>query len=113
MCKLNKSFYCLRQVPEQWHENFNTCLLENGFKCSECDKCLYFKNIDDLRVIICLYDDLLIFGSNLGVVEKIKMLLKSYFDMKDLGVANVILGMKISRLNDGISLDQTNYIENY
>ena len=65
VCKLNKSLYGLRQAPKQWHEKFDTCLLENGFKYSECDKYLYFKNINDLHVIICLYvDDLLIFGSN-------------------------------------------------
>ena len=31
--------------------------------------------------------------------------------MKDLGEANVILGMKISRTSNGIFLDQSHYIE--
>ncbi|XP_021714888.1 uncharacterized protein LOC110682853 [Chenopodium quinoa] len=33
------------------------------------------------------------------------------FDMKDLGEANVILGIKITRTENGVSLDQFHYIE--
>ena len=39
------------------------------------------------------------------------MLLNNNFDMKDLGEANVILGMKISRTSDAIFVDQSHYIE--
>ena len=39
------------------------------------------------------------------------MLLKSNFDMQDLGEANVIFGMKISRTSNGIFVDQSHYIK--
>ena len=39
------------------------------------------------------------------------MLLKSNFDMQDLGEANVIFGMKNSRTLNGIFVDQSHYIE--
>ena len=35
----------------------------------------------------------------------------SKFDMKDLGVADVILGIKISKTSDGLILSQSHYIE--
>ena len=38
-------------------------------------------------------------------------MLKSHFDMKDLGEANFILGMKITKTYDGIFLDQSHYVE--
>ena len=87
-------------------------MLSNGFKTNESDKCIYYKTFDDAHVIICLYvDDLLIFGPNMDIINAAKMLLKNNFDMKDLGEANVILGMKISRTSNGIFVDQSHYIE--
>ena len=71
-------------------------MIENGYKSNECDKC-------NLHVIISLYvDDMLIFGSNMHVINETKNMLKSHFDMKDLGEANFILRMKITKACDGI-----------
>ena len=54
---------------------------------------------------------MLIFGTYLEEVEKTKCFLSSKFSMKDMGEADVILGIKIIRNNDGISLSQSHYIE--
>ena len=63
-------------------------------------------------MIICLYvDDMLIFGTNSKEVEKTKCFLFFKFSMKDMGEADVILGIKIITNNDGISLSQSHYIE--
>nr|GFB36725.1 retrotransposon protein, putative, Ty1-copia subclass [Tanacetum cinerariifolium] len=49
-------------------------------------------------VIICLYvDDMLIFGTDQDQVNKIKEFLSSKFDIKDLGDAEMILGIRIKR----------------
>jgi hypothetical protein len=56
-------------------------------------------------------DDLLIFGSNLHVINETKNMLRSHFDMKDLGEANFMFGMKITKTCDEIYLDQSHYIE--
>ena len=94
--KLTKSLYGLKQAPKQWNENFDSCMIENCYKSNECDKCLYYKNCENSHVIISLYvDDLLIFGSNLYVINETKNILRIHFDMKDLGEANFILDMKI------------------
>jgi hypothetical protein len=87
-------------------------MIENGYKSNECDKCIYSKSWENSHVIISLYvDDLLIFSSNLHVINETKNMLRSHFDMKDLGEANFILGMNITKTCDGIYLDQSHYIE--
>jgi hypothetical protein len=54
---------------------------------------------------------LLIFGTNLEVVHDTKRFFSSKFDMKDMGKANVILGIKILRDNNCITLSQSHYVE--
>ncbi|GJS56165.1 retrovirus-related pol polyprotein from transposon TNT 1-94 [Tanacetum coccineum] len=47
-------------------------------------------------VILCLYvGDMLITGTNDKMIKSTKDMLKSKFDMKDMGLADVILGIKI------------------
>ena len=38
-------------------------------------------------------------------------MLTSYFDIKDIGVADVILGIKIAKTSSGLILSQCHYIE--
>ena len=40
---------------------------------------------------------MLLVGKNMDVIKEVKMQLSSKFDMKDLGAANLILGMEIKR----------------
>ena len=87
-------------------------MLTHGYVIYGADKCIYSKFINNEGVIICLYiDDLLIFGTSLNVVHDAKHFLASNFDMKDLGEANVILGINILRDNDCITLSQSHYVE--
>ena len=91
---------------------FDSCMIENGYKSNECDKYIYSKSWNDLHVIISIYvDDMLIFGSNMHVINETKNMLKSHFNMKDLGETSFILGMKITKTCDGIFLDQSHYVE--
>ena len=112
VCKLVKSLYGLKQAPKQWHEKFDNVMMSNGFKINECDKCVYVKNLENDYVIVCLYvDDMLIIGSNFKMINSTKKMLSKRFDMKDMGVADVILGMKITRTSDGYALSQSHYTE--
>ena len=54
---------------------------------------------------------MLIFGTGHDIVHKTKSFLASKFDMKDMGEASVILGVKIIRKNDSIILSQEHYVE--
>ena len=56
---------------------------------------------NDGKVVITLYlDDLLIFDSNLKIIEEIKSFLKQSFDIKDLGPVDVIMEIKFIRQDD-------------
>lgn len=87
-------------------------MISNGYKVNESDKYIYYKSENCICTIICLYvDDLLIFGSNIQTINDVKSLLCNNFYMKDLEEASAILGIKITRSKQGISLDQSHYLE--
>ena len=50
---------------------------------------------------------MLVFGTSEKVILEAKEFLSATFDMKDMGEANVILGIKIVRSQDTISLTQS------
>ena len=82
-------------------------LITNGFKINECDKCVYVKNTDKGYVIICFnVDDMLIIRSSQNMINSNKQMLNKIFDMKDMGGADVILGIKITKSSDGYALSQ-------
>ncbi|WJZ85230.1 hypothetical protein VitviT2T_004776 [Vitis vinifera] len=112
VCKLVKSLYGLKQASKQWHEKFDNVMLSHGFKINECDKCVYVKDTEHGYVIVCLYvDDMLIVGSDDKMITSTKNMLNSRFDMKDMGLADVILGIKIKRTSDELILSQSHYVD--
>nr|AAL31047.1 putative polyprotein [Oryza sativa Japonica Group] len=85
---------------------------QEGFAVNEADKCVYYRHGGGEGVILCLYvDDILIFETNLEVINEVKSFLSQNFDMKDLGVADVILNIKLIRGENGITLLQSHYVE--
>ena len=67
-------------------------MLANGFKINECDKCVYIENVMNHEVIFCLYvDEMLIMSKDIDNINATKSMLSNKFDIKDLGVADLIL----------------------
>ena len=56
-------------------------------------------------------DDMLLLETNIEVIKSTKRMLSNNFVMKDLRVADLILGIKITRTLDGISLSQSHYVD--
>ena len=112
VCKLVKSLYGLKQAPKQWHQKFDSVILSNGFIPNSCDKCLYTKTCKTTVIFLCLYvDDMLIISNDLKGILETKKFLTSTFKMKDLGLVDTILGIKVKRNSGGYELSQTHYIE--
>ena len=114
VCKLNKSLYGLKQAPRQWYKKFDSFMSKSGFHRSEKDQCCYLKKYTDSYVFLLLYvDDILIAGSSMREINHLKASLSSVFEMKDLGAAKQILGMRISRDRSAgtLNLSQEQYIE--
>ena len=63
--------------------------------------------------IVCLYiDDMLIVSNDDKMITSTKTMLNSMFDMKDMGLVDVILGIKIKKTSDGLILSQSYYVDN-
>jgi hypothetical protein len=104
--------YGLKQAPKQWHEKFDTTLTSAGFAVNETDRCVYYRYGWGQSVILCLYvDDILIFKTNIDIINEVRSFLSKSFDMKDLGEANVILNIKLIKEDSGITLSQSHYVE--
>ena len=91
-------------------ENF----MENGFLKCDTDHCCFIKRYGESYVILLIYvDDMLIAGPDLARIEELKGRLSECFEMKDLGPANQILGMRIIRDRSArrLRLSQKAYIE--
>ena len=111
--KLLKSLYELKQAPKQCYEKFDNVMMSQEFKINEYDKCVYVKDIEHEYVIVCLYiDDMLIVDKDHKTILSTKNMLNSRFDMKDMGLADVILGKKILRTSYEVVLSQSHYVDN-
>ena len=63
--------------------------------------------------LVLYVDDILLIGNEVGVMSSVKVWLSSQFDVKDLGKANHILGIKLwrDRKNRMLGLSQAGYID--
>ena len=114
VCRLNKSLYGLKQAPRQWYKRFDGFICNNGFIRCNMDHCCYFKMLDDCYIILLLYvDDMLIAGSNMVEIKKLKKKLSIEFAMKDLGASKQILEMRTmrDRIVGTVELSQEGYIQ--
>ncbi|GJZ84009.1 zinc finger, CCHC-type containing protein [Tanacetum coccineum] len=84
LCKLIKSLYGLKQAPKQWYKKFDEVVLSSGYLLNQANK---FQ------------------------VDLTKEFLSSRFSMKDMGEADVILGIRIKHESNGITFSQSHYIE--
>ncbi|KZV48074.1 hypothetical protein F511_12624 [Dorcoceras hygrometricum] len=99
VCLLKKSLYGLKQSPRQWYIRFDQFMEEIGFSRSKFDTCVYVKNMGtESQVYLMLYvDDMLIASKDRRELDRIKGLLGTEFEMKDMGAASRILGIDIKR----------------
>ena len=97
MCKQQKSIYGLKQASRSWNIKFDQSVKSFGFiKCPD-EPCVYNKkSSENMVVFLILYvDDILLIGNDVGTLSSIKVWLTTKFDMKDLGEARHILGIKL------------------
>ena len=109
--KLKKSLYGLKKSPHYWNCKFNEVMIENGYKRSKADYCLYVKLSKGKRTYLLLYvDDIIMFGDE---VEDLRKKLKSRFQMKDLGKVRKYLGLEIEQdVKKGITtISQRSHLE--
>jgi hypothetical protein len=88
--------------------------LDIGYEMSPLDHCVYVWRDKEKLTLLSLYvDDILLANNSPDMMKETKFCLESKFEMKDMGHANYVLGIRISRDRDSklIYLDQENYLE--
>ncbi|KAI5316435.1 hypothetical protein L3X38_036142 [Prunus dulcis] len=114
VCRLQKSIYGLKQASRQWYLKFDEVVKCQGFIDNPLDECIYQKFQARHYIFMLLYvDDILLASSNLSLLHDTKRMLSNHFQMTDLGEANYVLGIEISRDREMglLSLSQKGYIE--
>ena len=98
VCKLKRSIYGLKQSSRQWYSRFHRVVLTNGFTMIEEDHFVYVKRSKGSFIILSLYvDDILLADNDMEMIIATKGWLSFNFEMKDMGEADYILGVKILR----------------
>ena len=98
VCKLKKSLYRLKQASRQWYLKFHNVISSFGFVENIMDECIYLKVNGNKICFLVLYVDAILLATNdKGLLHEVKQFLSKNFDMKDMGEASYVIGIKIHR----------------
>ncbi|GKF30083.1 ribonuclease H-like domain-containing protein, partial [Tanacetum coccineum] len=82
----------------------------NDMSNSKYDYSLFTKKSDNVFIMLLVYvDDIVITKNDVNEIDKLKVFLKSKFQIKDLGKLKYFLGIEILDNKDGIYLSQRKY----
>ena len=82
-----------------WYRRFDEFIVSHGYIRSPYDSCFYHRKVENgSHIYPLLYmDNMLIDSQIVLAIQKLKLLLSSEFEMKDVGAIEEILGMEIKR----------------
>ncbi|KAI3744642.1 hypothetical protein L1987_57730 [Smallanthus sonchifolius] len=110
--KLDKALYGLHQEPQAWYETLSKHLLSNGFDRGQINSTLFIRKEGGDILLVQVYVDDIIFGStNEETCREFEQVLKSMFEMSNMGELSFFLGLQVSQREDGIYLYQTKYVQ--
>lgn len=112
VCLLKKALYGLKQAPRQW--NIKVCEAMRALSLTQAttEHCIYYKREGKNFLIVAVFvDDFFLLSNSDSMKSNFKKELKTKFIVKDLGLLRDCLGMRVTQNKDGITLDQTKYIE--
>jgi hypothetical protein len=108
---LKKALYGLKQAPRAWYYRLDKYLQDKGFKRGTIDNNLYIKTEDNDFLIVLVYVDDIIFGSNnASLVQWFASAMQSEFEMSMIGELSFFLGLQITQRSEGIFLSQEKYL---
>ncbi|KAI3827765.1 hypothetical protein L1987_01848 [Smallanthus sonchifolius] len=110
--KLDKALYGLHQAPRAWYETLSKHLLSNGFDRGQIDSTLFIRKAGGDILLVQVYVDDIIFGStNEGMCREFEQVMKSKFEMSNMGELSFFLGLQVNQREDCIYLPQTKYVQ--
>jgi hypothetical protein len=112
VCKLKKALYGLKQDPRAWYSRLDKYLQQAGFRKGSVDNNLYIKVSQGNILLIEVYVDYIIFGSDYDrLSQKFAKDMQNEFEMSLLGELSLFLVLQIRQSNQGIFISQTKYIK--
>eukprot|EP00253_Pinus_taeda_P036599 PITA_36599 len=112
VCRLKKALYGLKQAPRAWYYRLENNLHQQGFSKGSTDSNLYIKIDNDKLLILAVYVDDIIFGSNEeGMSQNFALVMQKEFEMSLLGELTYFLGLQVQQNKDDIFLSQTKYLK--
>ena len=107
ICRLKKALYGLKQTPWAWYYELHNYLLSVGFVNSQSDNFLFVLRQTDIIVFLLLYvNDVIVIGSNIGILEDIISKLAARFSIKDLIHLSHFSGVEVICTFSSIFLSQ-------
>ena len=102
----------LKQAPRAWYSILDRYLIQQKFKSGSADSNLYIKQDNESILIIEVYVDDIIFGSDDdSLSQQFAKDMQKEFEMSLLGELTFFLGLQISQRTEGIFITQTKYIK--
>jgi hypothetical protein len=110
VCKLLKSLYGLKQASRKWYEKLTSLLVREGYKQSNSDYSLFtMTHKDDFTALLIYVYDIILSGTFLEEIQRIKSILDNNFKIKDLGIVKKFIGLEVAHSKKGISISQRKY----
>ncbi|MBW0552698.1 hypothetical protein O181_092413 [Austropuccinia psidii MF-1] len=103
---LNKAIYGLKQAPLAWYQRLRDWLVKVGFVACLLDPCvLHRQGLTPLWLYIHI-NDIAIFGKDVSLFKKE---IAEEFDIKDVGTADPLLGVKINHSEEFVSVNKQHF----
>jgi len=103
----------LHQASHQWSKKLHECLTKEGFMCCAVEHSIYTQTDETGTVILAIHVDVMpITVSSPVAMIGANLSLQKYFEIVDLGLVKLLLGICINQNRTGhtITLSQTAYI---
>jgi hypothetical protein len=110
--KLKKTLYGLKQAPRAWYGRLDSYLHKQGLKRESTDNNVYCKIDCNNMMIMELYVDYIIFGSDDEKMSNdFARMMQEEFEMSFLGELNFFLGLQIIQSKRGVFIHQSKYVK--
>ena len=116
VCKLFKTLYRLKQLPDLWYERLSDFLLQKlGLSCINADHSIFITLAGlDGPIVSTFVDDIKLMGTKgSGTIQRVKSELAAAFSMVDISPISFYLGLKVqcNREKRTLKLSQPMYID--
>ena len=93
VCRLKKALYGLKQAPRTWYARLDSYLAKLGFDKGMEDNNLCLKEVENGLLIIVIFIDDIIFGSNEEAIDKFTKEMNNEFGVSMIEKMKFFLGL--------------------